>query len=643
MKRGKIGFALKSGENPQPAMHELLAIQLRKHFAGKPVPQELAPFLGEVDRHYRELDAQRRKQEMALAFNEKVLLEASERALTDQALLRGVMDIIPDLIFIKDNQGRYLGYNKAYERVMRVTREERPSFIGKTDFDVLTSDEATAMRTMDEDVLNTGSEQVTERWLFEDDPERRICLEILRTPYHDQDGRTMGIIGLGRDITARRMAERQAERQASVDVLTALANRNHFMLRLQSEMNRARRNRVVVGLVLVNLSRFKDINDLMGHNAGDAVLKEVARRLNACVRDTDLVARLGGDEFALMVPNILQVEHVGSIAQKVLRALAQPFSINGKAVTIASGIGIALYPVDGPDPDTLLQNAEQAMYYAKSRGQNRYSYFTPALQEATSRRRMLLGDLSTAVEQRQFHVMYQPIVNMDTGGVFKAEALVRWNHPEHGNISPGEFIPLAEETGYIAQIGDFVFREAAELVRQVRSAGYSEFQVSVNVSPLQFNDPKGLVGDWIDHLGRLGLPGNAVAIEITEGLLLQAKDVTRMCLGEMRNFGMKVSLDDFGTGYSSLAYLKKLDIDYLKIDQSFVRDLEKDQDDRAMCEAMIVMAHKLGLKVVAEGIETPLQREILLNAGCDFGQGYLFAKPLLAVEFARYLGSQSDV
>jgi len=239
-----------------------------------------------------------------------------------------------------------------------------------------------------------------------------------------------------------------------------------------------------------------------------------------------------------------------------------------------------------------------------------------------------MRDLPAAVESQQFQVHYQPIVDLQTGAVHKAEALVRWQHPVLGFISPADFIPLAEDTGAILDIGDFVFRASAALVQHLRAQGYTDFQISVNKSPVQFRGPRNQVAEWVEHLASIGLPGDAVAFEITENLLMQLEEGTRSRLLAMRDAGMQISLDDFGTGYSSLSYLKSLDIDFLKIDQSFVRDLEDDASDRALCEAIIVMAHKLGLQVVAEGIETPFQRQFLQSAGCDYGQGYLFSRPV---------------
>lgn len=616
-------------------MNELLELQIKKHLGSERIlTPEIRNLLAEVDRHYTDTEKSRRKLELALSFQKKELADAMLQASRDHALLRGVMDIIPDVLFFKSADGSYLGFNKVYEKVLN-----RPAsqLVGKTDFDVLDQTVAQDLHELDQSVMSSGTERTTERWFHRDDEEKRVCLEILHTPFYGLDGQVVGLIGYGRNITARKLAEEKALQHANFDSLTGLSNRSNFIQRLNHEMRVAKRSGMAVALLLVNLDRFKQINDLMGHEAGDALLTQSGQRISSSVRETDSVARLGADEFAILLPGIEQLGHIGNVARKLIAQLAEPFLLGAESSKVTASIGVAVYPVDGHDPDTLLKSAEQAMYHAKSTGRNRYCHFTPALHEAATRRRQLLRDLPQVVESGQLYVCYQPIASLITGKIHKAEALVRWRHPDHGNISPADFIPLAEETGAIMAIGNYVFQEAANITQGMRACGHDEFQVSVNMSPAQFRGNSDLIPQWMALLGTLGLPGDAVAIEITEGMLMQVKESTKLRLDEMRNFGIKISLDDFGTGYSSLSYLKMLDIDYLKIDQSFVRDLEIDPDDRALCEAMIVMAHKLGLKVVAEGIETAGQLDLLVKAGCDFGQGYLFAKPVPATEFTEFM------
>jgi EAL domain-containing protein (putative c-di-GMP-specific phosphodiesterase class I) len=289
----------------------------------------------------------------------------------------------------------------------------------------------------------------------------------------------------------------------------------------------------------------------------------------------------------------------------------------------------------------LMSNADQAMYASKSAGRNRFSYFTQSLQEAALNRMHLINDLRGALSGDQFRLHYHPIVELASGNIHKAEALIRWQHPTRGLIHPAEFVLLAEESGMIVEIGDWVFREAAQQVLRLRAIHHPEFQISVNKSPIQFHNDNRYFQEWLPHLQRLGLPGQCLTIEITEGLLLDATANVQAKLLGLRDAGIQVALDDFGTGYSSLSYLKKFDIDYIKIDRSFVRNLSATSDDMALCEAIIVMAHKLGLKVIAEGIETASQRHLLAAAGCDYGQGHLFARPLPSHEFETLLRNSS--
>ncbi|MEP6972016.1 MAG: GGDEF domain-containing phosphodiesterase, partial [Betaproteobacteria bacterium] len=321
------------------------------------------------------------------------------------------------------------------------------------------------------------------------------------------------------------------------------------------------------------------------------------------------------------------------ILAAVLSAMAALFQVGNEQVFISASIGITMYPGDGSDVEALFKNADQALYAAKAAGRNRFRFFTPALQESALNRVRLANDLRASLTDNQFHLVYQPIVSLLDGSIHKAEALIRWQHPMRGLISPGEFIPVAESTGLIIDIGEWVFHTAAAQVAEWRRRYDPDFQISINKSPTQFHNDAGRQHAWIDHLTNIGLPGHAVVVEITEGLLLDTSNSVAAQLLELRQCGIQVSLDDFGTGFSSLTYLQRFDIDYLKIDQSFVRELVPGGTELALCKAIIVMAHELGMQVIAEGVETPAQRDLLLGAGCDFGQGYLFARPMPADAF----------
>lgn len=451
------------------------------------------------------------------------------------------------------------------------------------------------------------------------------------------DGTVLRRVAMFTDITQKREAEQLIWHQANFDFLTGLPNRQMFQDRLDQDIKKSNRAGRPMALLFIDLDRFKEVNDSLGHDMGDTLLKEAANLLSHCVRDTDTVARLGGDEFTVILGELDDTDSIERIAQNILGKLAEPFHMGSEMVYVTASIGITLYPEDADSSEILLTNADQAMYAAKQQGRNRYHYFTQAMQEAAQSRMRLTSELRCALAGNEFRLFYQPIVELDTNDIFKAEALIRWQHPQRGQVSPAEFISIAEDTGLIVDIGEWVFREAAQQASKWRTSHHPEFQISVNKSPVQFRDERSSYLPWPEQLQQLGLSGQSIVVEITEGMLMDASDdINRKLLG-FRDAGIQVSLDDFGTGYSALSYLKKFDIDYLKIDQSFTCNLKSNSDDMVLCEAIIVMAHKLGMKVIAEGVETSEQRDLLYSAGCDYGQGYLFSRPIPANEFQALL------
>ncbi len=438
------------------------------------------------------------------------------------------------------------------------------------------------------------------------------------------------------DISQKKQSEQIIWQQANFDPLTDLPNRRMFHDRLAQEIKKSHRAGLPLALMFLDLDHFKEINDTLGHNTGDLLLIETARRIAECVRESDTVARLGGDEFTVILSEIDDLNCVERIARLIVQKLSEPFQLHNEITYVSVSIGITLYPDDAVAIEDLLKHADQAMYASKNQGRNSYNYFTPSMQETARNQRQLTNDLRGALADHQFQLVYQPIVELATGVIDKAEALIRWRHPVRGLISPAEFITIAEKTGMIVEIGDWVFREAARQNALWRASNHQQFQISVNKSPIQFHRNNSHA-DWFEYLQALDLPGQSIVVEITEGLLLEADAAITGQLLQFRDAGIQVSLDDFGTGYSSLSYLKKFHIDYLKIDQSFVRNLTLHSDDMALCEAIIVMAHKLGIQVIAEGIETAIQRDLLTAAGCDYGQGYFFSRPVPANEFEALL------
>lgn len=426
---------------------------------------------------------------------------------------------------------------------------------------------------------------------------------------------------------------------ANYDFLTGLPNRNLFHDRMEHEIKKAQRNRSCLALLLIDLDQFKEVNDTLGHHAGDVMLIESARRINGCVRDTDTVARLGGDEFIIILPELNEYPHVERVAQNILQSLNKPFTLGNNMIYSSASIGICIYPDDAEDVESLMKRVDQAMYVAKAEGRNRFGYFTESMQEEIRKKQALTADLRRALSADELQLHYQPIVELSSGKIFKAEALLRWNHCVHGMVSPADFIPLAEETGLIHEIGEWVFQQAINNVKGWHDQFGFMIQVSVNKSPVQFEQQKQV--SWISQLKELGLPGNGITVEITEGLLLKGSAKINQQLLEFRKGGIEVSIDDFGTGFSALSYLKRFDIDYLKIDRSFIKDIELDGNDKALTEAIIVMAHKLGIKTIAEGVETQGQLNLLKSFGCDYAQGYLFSPAVPAAEFVKIVASRT--
>lgn len=458
----------------------------------------------------------------------------------------------------------------------------------------------------------------------------------LNTVYNN-DGSVKYWVSLFTDISQQKQDEEMIWRQSNVDALTGLPNRRMFHQNLEQEIKKSNRSGLPLVLMFLDLDNFKEVNDSLGHAMGDLLLKQASERLKLCVREFDSIARLGGDEFTIILSEVDNLKGADRVVEAILAAIAEPFQLKDKQAFISVSIGVTLYPNDAADSDTLLKNADQAMYAAKSAGRNQFSYFTHGMQEAAQKRMRMAVDLRSALQGGQLWVAYQPILDMKSGHIVKAEALARWTHPVLGSYSPSEFIPIAEHTGLIIDIGQWIFEQVMLQLKRWQKVYRPDFQVSINKSPLQINNKANRYASWGHQLAQVGLPGKSIVVEITEGLLLDANTVVNSRLLEYRDAGIQVALDDFGTGYSSLSYLKKFDIDYIKIDKTFVSQLAPNSDDLALCEAMILMAHKLGIKVIAEGIETEEQQQLLSAAGCDLGQGFLFSVPLPADEFEEIL------
>ena len=451
-----------------------------------------------------------------------------------------------------------------------------------------------------------------------------------------KDKKFLGTVGIIRDVTERKRAEERLSYLATHDALTNLPNRTLFIDRLEQAVSRAPWRKRLVAVLFLDLDHFKRINDTLGHNLGDLFLKAVAERLKGCVREGDTVARMGGDEFTVVLADIAETRDVPKIAQKVLDAFSKPFRVDGHELFTTTSVGISLYPNDGDNAEVLLKNADAAMYRAKEEGRNNYQHFSPAMNVRALEHLALENNLRYALEREELLLHYQPQVDLKTGRVIGMEALLRWQHPDLGLVSPAQFISLAEETGLIVPIGEWVLRTACAQNKAWQEAGLSPVRVSVNLSGRQFFQ-KNLFEMISRVIRETGLDPNSLELELTESFLMKKAESNIATLRELSAMMVRLSIDDFGTGYSSLSYLKHFPIHSLKIDQSFVRDITTDPDDAVIVTAIVTLAHSLCLKVIAEGVETKEQLEFLRSLQCDVMQGYLFSRPLPAEEATKLL------
>ena len=456
-------------------------------------------------------------------------------------------------------------------------------------------------------------------------------------PVRGDGGEVKRITGIARDITERKQAEAQLLHLAHYDALTGLPNRMLFYDRLKHAIAQSRRNNWHVAVLFIDLDRFKTINDSLGHALGDVLLADVARRLASCLRTGDTIGRLGGDEFAAILPDLAEAAMAAPAAQKILDAFGEPFRLQGQEIFVTPSIGIASCQGEAVDPDLVLRRADVAMYRSKELGRNNFQFYAPEMETQSREKLALDSDLRRALARREFCLFYQPKYSLATNRLVGLEALIRWRHPERGLVSPGEFIPILEENGVIVEVGEWVLHEACRQLGAWRRLVREPVHVAVNLSARQFRRAE-VVDRVIGALAASGLEPHLLELEITESLLMQNTEDSVPALRALKELGVRVGIDDFGTGYSSLAYLKQFSIDTLKIDQSFIRDLETDRNDAAIITAIIAMARKLGFRVTAEGVETAAQLEFLRAHGCDEVQGFYFSPPVPAAAVPELLG-----
>ena len=464
----------------------------------------------------------------------------------------------------------------------------------------------------------------------------RFVARIRTFPVPDSDGRARKFVEVVEDITERKGYEEQLKHLATHDELTGLANRTLLLDRLEQSIHYARRSGRLVAVLLLDLDRFKVINDSLGHAFGDKVLSAVAHRLQQNVRAADTVARLGGDEFVILLAEVAEAEDVGLVATKILRKLGVPLTIGGREITVTASLGISLYPRDGDDGGTLVRNADIAMCRAKGDERSTFAFFSPEMKQRVLETLELENAMRQALEREEFCLHYQPKVDLVTGRIVGCEALVRWRHPQRGMISPDDFIPLAEETGLIVPLGAWVLREACRQVKDWHAEGLQELNVAVNLSARQFSK-ENLPQLVVEILQSVDLPSKFLELELTESMVMDDPIRAERTMRDLKRLGVGLSLDDFGTGYSSLNYLRRFPVDSLKIDRTFIRDVATDPSGGSVVNSVIDIAHNLGLTAIAEGVETQEQLAFLAGCGCDMFQGYLFSKPLPADDFILLL------
>jgi diguanylate cyclase (GGDEF)-like protein/PAS domain S-box-containing protein len=580
-----------------------------------------------------------------LGHRVRYLLRASQAMLdlqTAEARNAAILNAIPDLLFELDIDGMYIDYHTPRSDLLAAPPEV---FIGKTIDEVLPPDAAAVCHAALQAALEQGSSTGLQFELALPQGTRWFELSVSRKLM--AAGHKPRFIVLSRDITERKEAENRIARLAYFDSLTGLPNRQSFLERLGREVQRARRSQRQLAVLFMDIDGFKTVNDSMGHFAGDQILQQAADRLTRVLRPSDLVsrvadaalkielARLGGDEFTALIVDVERPEDVMAVADRIHAQMRAPFQVGGRDVLLTASIGIALFPEDGQDATALLEHADTAMYHAKEMGRDNGQFYRAALTEQARDRLELSTGLRLALERGEFHLVYQPQFDVKTRRVVAVEALIRWVHPERGLVPPLEFIPLAEQNGLIVPIGEWVLRTACADAARWQRAGHW-LSVAVNVSPAQFKDPN-LVQTVRDTLAQTGLAPQMLVLELTETALMADDGATLATLNALRDCGVQFALDDFGTGYSSLSYLRRMPLNNVKIDRSFVMGLPHDGGNLAIVRAILSMADSLGYSVTAEGVETDEQARALTDMRCDLLQGYFIGRPVAAAEIPAEL------
>ncbi len=582
----------------------------------------------EIEGKYKNID------EMAETFN--LLVDNLEKATKDQVLFAEVIKNTDEAIIISDENNTIVSVNRAFVRITGYTEEEA---IGRNPKILSSGRQGRPFyEAMWKSIRETGSWQ-GEIWNRKKSGEiypEWLSISTLRNGRNEITRH----VAIFTDITKRKEVEQRIHFLAYYDTLTNLPNRVLFGDRLFQALASARRNGGKVALLFLDLDRFKSINDSLGHVAGDIMLQSVARRLKQCIRETDSICRQGGDEFMVVLPGIEKRDDVIGIAKKIISAMSEPHAIDGRNLVVSFSIGISIFPDDAGNPDALIQHADAAMYHAKEHGRNNFQFFTPDMNAEALELLSLEADLRRAMKEGRLQVHYQPQADNKTGKIIGIEALARWNHPERGDVPPSKFIPIAEESGLISQLGHWVLKTACAQNKKWQDEGLVRIPVAVNLSAMQFHQ-KDLVEMVAKVLKETGLEAKYLELELTEGIVMSNAESTIATLNSLKKMGVMLSIDDFGTGYSSLSYLKRFPIDKLKVDRSFIRDISTNKDDATIATTIISMGHNLGVKVIAEGVETQEQLAFLKENRCDETQGYYVSRPLSAPDFSDFIKSRA--
>ena len=534
-----------------------------------------------------------------------------------------------DIITIHDSNGTTVYESPAASRVLGYPSG---ALIGNTPFETIHPKDLARARDAFDALLKGETAVAPVVLRFRRADGSWIHLEVLGNNLLDHPG-IRGIVLTSRDISERKRAEERVHYLANYDVLTGLPNRFLMQDRLTQVIAQAHRNRLRVALMHIDLDRFKVVNETLGRYVGDALLKQAAERVRKATHETDTVARVGGDEFTIVFPNVTSLQALSAAAEVILDELARPFPSDGQELFVSASVGLSLYPDDAGSVDELIKHADAAMSSAKHLGRNNFQFYTAGMNQEVQDRMLIEAGLRTAIQRNELSLVYQPKIDLATRRIFGAEALLRWKHPKLGMIPPSRFVPVAEEAGLVGQIGEWVLYTACRQIREWQDAGYS-LQVAVNVSARQFQeyDVAELVMDIMRDTGALA---KNLEIELTESAVMNDAESSIVSLERLAALGVQIAIDDFGTGYSSLSYLKRLPLDLLKIDQSFVRDISSDPNDAAIVRAIITLARSLGIKVIAEGVENEAQLAFLNAYGCQYAQGYLFGRPLTAPQLVK--------